>query len=207
VDYGRSSFAKVILYAVAVVVLIGAYFGYRKLKATFVPPPSAVVAAPKRPSTPSATLNEISEIPARAINKAKSTIAAVKENEDGRVEAVTDGENPPGGRTPRHTTPKPAVKPATPLTSTTQLAPGIQATTAASDVVGDASPAFRTWVAQARIGGVFQGSPARALINKRTVSEGQMVDETLEITFVGLDLAARTIVFRDRTGVTVVRKY
>jgi hypothetical protein len=69
-----------------------------------------------------------------------------------------------------------------------------------------ASPAFRTWVANAKINGVL-GTPPRALINGRTVHAGQVVDETLGITFSGVDVSRHALVFRDRTGAIVRRGY
>jgi hypothetical protein len=198
-----SSVRKVLTVAVVFIVLIGAFVVYRKFMASPTPAPVPVAEAPKRPSTPSATLNELSTVPARAIEKAKATIASVNENEGGRVEAVTSTEQQPA-RSPR---PKIEAKPAPVTTATTQLSPGITATTTAKDVAGDASPEFKNWVAQARVSGVFQGSPARALINGRTVSAGQVVDEKLEITFDGIDSTAKNLVFRDRTGASVVRKF
>jgi hypothetical protein len=144
-------------------------------------------------------------MPARAIAKAQATLDTVRENEQGRVEAVVDGDTRPArpARKPVAKPPKPVVA----ATSTTQIAPGLTATTTVTDVAGDASPAFRNWVAQARISGVFKGSPPRVLINGRTVPAGQMVDELLEITFEGIDPLGNSLVFRDRTNATVQRKF
>ena len=217
---GRTSgrrFPVGLLYTLAVLLLAGSYVGYRKYRpaTAAVPEPSQATAAKAgaatpppekapaaRPSTPSATLNEISTIPARAIAKAQPTIAAAQENEQGRVEEATNGEM----STVRRARPTAAPKPTPPATSTTQLAPGLTATTTA-EVAGDATPAFRNWVAQARISGVFKGTPPRVLINGRTASAGQMVDELLEITFDGIDPLGKSLVFRDRTGSTVLRKF
>jgi len=96
----RRAFPAGLLYALAVVLLAGAYFGYRKFHplAPSVPTPTAAapvkvattpapksspspakpVEPPKRPSTPSATLNELSTIPARAIAKAQATLDVLK---------------------------------------------------------------------------------------------------------------------------------
>jgi len=203
-----------------VVLLAAAYFGYRKFRpisasapapvataATATPstPSPKIAEAAKRPSTPSATLNELSTIPARAIAKAQATVDMVRATEQGRVEAVTDGDTQSAVpvRRPAAKPPKPVVA----ATSTTQLSPGLTATTTATDVAGDASPAFRNWVAQARISGVFKGTPPRVLINGRTVPAGQMVDEVLEITFEGIDALGKSLVFRDKTNATVQRKF
>lgn len=217
-DSGRRALPAGLLYTLAVVLLAAAYFGYRKFhpisasapvpvaEAAATPStPQKIEAAPKRPSTPSATLNELSAIPARAIAKAQATMDAVRATEQGRVEAVTDGDTQSAMpvRRPAAKPPKPVVA----ATSTTQISPGLTATTTATDVAGDASPAFRNWVAQARISGVFKGTPPRVLINGRTVPAGQTVDEVLEITFEGIDAAGKSLIFRDRTNATVQRKF
>lgn len=216
---GRRTLPAGLLYTLVVILLAAAYFGYRKFRPISASAPAPVVAAaatpstspqktaeaPKRPSTPSATLNELSAIPARAIAKAQATVDMVRATEQGRVEAVTDGDTA-SAMPVRRPAPKPP-KPVVAATSTTQLSPGLTATTTATDVAGDASPAFRNWVAQARISGVFKGTPPRVLINGRTVPAGQMVDEVLEITFEGIDALGKSLVFRDKTNATVQRKF
>ena len=202
---GKSS-AKLAVYVLAVLLMGGGFFAYLKLKPKPAPAAPVVTETPKRPSTPSATLNELSTVPARAIQKAEETIATVNATEQGRVEAVVDGDQSATFQPRRKPAPKPVAKPV--VTSTTELAPGIKATTTATDNVGgDASNEFRTWVAQARVSGVFQGTPPRVLINGRTVSATQVVDETLQITFDGIDATTKSLVFRDHTGATVSRKF
>jgi hypothetical protein len=193
----------------AVVLVAGAYFGYKKLTETKVDEAAAPTAkvAPARPSSPSKTLNDLGAIPAQAIKKAEDVVAAVKANEEAPVEEILANETivPP----PRKADPKPQEKAVTPVTSTTELSPGVRATTTAS-VDGDAAPAFRAWVAQVRISGVFQGTqgtPARVLINGKTVPAGQVVDEALGIIFDGVDPQTKTLIFRDSTGATVARKF
>ncbi len=179
------------------------------------PPPEPPVAVAKRPpakaDTPSETLNKIAAIPGQAIAKAQDVIAARRANEQDRVDAIVEGEDPPDARalaTPPPSTFTPANNPA-PITATSQLAPGVTATTSASTTAAaaDASPAFRSWVANARINGVFQGNPARALINGRTFRAGQTLDAELGIVFVGLTDDAKSIVFRDTSGATVTRRF
>lgn len=70
-----------------------------------------------------------------------------------------------------------------------------------------ASAQFLAFVDGAVIGGVFQGEPARAFINGRTVRSGELVSERLGIVFVGLDDTRRNLIFRDDTGAEVVRKF
>jgi hypothetical protein len=81
------------------------------------------------------------------------------------------------------------------------------ATTESVKAVPNASSAFRTFVASARINGVYQGTPPRAFINGRLIRTGEMIDSTMEIYFDSVDLASRSIVFKDSTGATVSRRY
>jgi hypothetical protein len=70
-----------------------------------------------------------------------------------------------------------------------------------------ASRAFVAFVESVRISGVFEGAPARALINGRTVRAGGVVDAPLGVVFVGVDVGARQVVFRDATGAFVRKPY
>lgn len=77
----------------------------------------------------------------------------------------------------------------------------------ANSVSGTASAEFRSWVASARLSGVFAGGNPRALINGRMVQPGQVVDEVLKVTFDKIESDGKTLVFRDATGATVSRKF
>jgi hypothetical protein len=92
-------------------------------------------------------------------------------------------------------------------TATVELAPGVTATTESIKAVPNASAAFRSFVASAKISGVYQGTPPRAFINGRLVRMGEMVDEMMEIHFDSVDSDTRSIVFKDSTGATVSRRY
>jgi len=75
------------------------------------------------------------------------------------------------------------------------------------DAAPAASAAFRNYVANATIGGVFQGSPARALINGTIAREGQVIDGPLGIAFERIDARQRIIFFKDYTGAEVSKNY
>ncbi len=62
-------------------------------------------------------------------------------------------------------------------------------------------------MANAKISGIFQGATPRALINGRTVRVGQMVDEGLGAVFEGINSETKEIIFKDKTGATVSRRY
>ena len=92
-------------------------------------------------------------------------------------------------------------------TATTDLAPGVTVTTEAVEAEVEASQAFRTFVADAKISGVFQGTPSRAFINGRLIRVGEVVDSSLGVRFESVDPATKTIVFKDTTGAKVARRY
>lgn len=182
--------------------------------------PSAGVTAVPRPAetdgpTPSATLNAIAAAPGNAIAKAQGAVNARRGNEQDRVDALAAGNEPNDARAlntppPSQLTRGAGAASSEPIktTSTSEVAPGVTATTTVtSELQGTGSPAFRAWVAAVRINGVFQGPPARALINGRTVRAGQTVDEVLGIVFDRVEADNRSIVFRDASGATIARKY
>jgi len=218
--------------AAAAVVVAGAGIGYRFLKAkppaavaaprvvpektaaapvatpaartpAVVPSPTPVPAvSPARPKgpTPSDTLNELAATPLREINKAKSVVAAHRDAISDIPAIDAHPSSPAAAAGGTHKTP--AAVAAAP-----QAAPSAAALEKVSDPAGVASDAFRAWAANAKISGVFQGTPPRALINGRIVQTGQAVDETLGINFDSFDSATKTIVFRDATGATIARKF
>ncbi|MBM3855112.1 MAG: hypothetical protein FJ399_18485 [Verrucomicrobia bacterium] len=170
--------------------------------------PAAPTAAPATtsPGTPSTTLNEVAQIPAKAIGKAQSAIEARRASGQTRVDAATAGEDladKPAVAAPGPTPKGPVTQAATGVRSVTK---GVSAT-APLDAVADASPEFRSFVANAKISGVFQGTPARAFINGRMARSGEVVDPALGIVFEGVDPVKRHLLFKDKSGAVVARKY
>ncbi|MFI5356812.1 MAG: hypothetical protein ACHQ4G_05710 [Opitutales bacterium] len=193
----------------ALLVLAGV--GYYVLKVAMAPPPPPpikahpVAKAPK-PGAPGDPLH--------------SAIVNAQRNEQSRVDTMANGNFSTGNRAPAAAPPANASKAtaaklvppsAGPVEVTgksrTSIAPGITATTNTMMTAAEASQPFRDFVAVAQINGVFQGNPARALINGRTFQEGDMVSPSLGIVFDHVEPGAKLIVFRDRTGATVERKY
>jgi hypothetical protein len=70
-----------------------------------------------------------------------------------------------------------------------------------------ASPEFRAFVANASVGGVFQGKPSKALINGKVTREGQVVDSELGILFDRIDAEKKVIYFKDASGAEVSKNY
>ncbi|QYM78628.1 hypothetical protein K0B96_15190 [Horticoccus luteus] len=103
--------------------------------------------------------------------------------------------------------PRPATPGQTEAVTHFQVAPGVTATTSSLVETSHASPEFSSWVANAQISGVFQGQPARALLNGHMVRAGEVVDLRLGITFESVDARQKVLLFRDRSGATVQRKY
>lgn len=63
------------------------------------------------------------------------------------------------------------------------------------------SPAFVTFAQELKVSAVVQGPPARLMLGGRpAVAAGKVIDESLGVTFVGLDIAQKTILLRDVTG-------
>ena len=73
--------------------------------------------------------------------------------------------------------------------------------------VPSASAEFKAFVANASIGGVFQGKPAKALINGRITREGQLIDSELGVVFDHIDADSKVIYFKDVGGAVVSKSY
>jgi len=69
------------------------------------------------------------------------------------------------------------------------------------------SVAFRTFVSNLRVSGVFQGEPGRALLNGKTIRVGDVADNTLGIRLVRLDPERKMLYFEDNAGSTMQRRY
>ena len=182
-------------------------------------PAPKTVAAPAPaapPSTPVGKAKSVTETRAQAVAETAAPIAAA-------APATTNAAPVPAAppvaavpSTPVSPAPVAAVGPApatAPKASTetatarTTIAKGVTATTTLEQAGTDASVEFRTFVANAKISGVFQGTPARAVINGRLARSGETIDAALGVVFDRIDADRRHIVFRDRTGATVTRRY
>jgi hypothetical protein len=91
-------------------------------------------------------------------------------------------------------------------TTTAAVSPGVSAT-AQVEAAAEASAPFRSFVANAKVSGVFQGPPTRAMINGRLVRAGELIDAGLAITFTGVDSPRRQLLFQDKSGATVSRRF
>lgn len=193
----------------------GLYFGWPHLRAIVArfketKALGADANAPAAGPTPSDTLNKLAHAPAAAINKAQDALAARRASGQTRVDAAAAGDDipdrpksaPAAISTPAKPAPPPVKAPAT----MAPVAPGLAASVAV-EAAPDASPAFRTFVANAKVSGVFQGAPARAMINGKLTRVGETADLSLGAIFHAVDPDRRQLIFKDRSGATVSRKY
>lgn len=169
---------------------------------------NAGTAAPasKKGLTPSETLNKIAEAPANAVAKAQEAIEKRRASGQLRVDATAAGEDvPEKPAAPARPAPAPRVLDSQPA-AMTSVAPGLAAPVHI-EAMAEASPAFRAFAANAKVNGVFQGSPARAMINGRLVRIGQDVDSALGIVLESVDSEKKQLILKDRSGAIVARKY
>ena len=209
--------------AILVAAAGGAWFVFRP--ANVPPPPKAVkpaAAAPKaatptptsavadKPAAPAPALSEtqaaIAHAPVNAINKAKDVVGKREGSGQGRdaVGAITDGEPP----APKALATRPAARVSAPtVAGSSSIAPGISATNADVAAESEASPAFRSFVANAKVSGVFQGNPPRVMLNGRLARGGDTIDSNLGVIFDSVDPDKKLLIFKDKSGATVTRRY
>ncbi len=188
--------AMVIILGVLLVIVAGFWFAGRMIYERFfmAEPTPAVAPAPA------------TTLPGKLIEE---TVEARRAREQARIDSVIDGADPVvAGDAEAAPTPA-VVAPAADVDSSggVPVAKPIAEPEEPMAVAPVASAQFLAFVDGAVIGGVFQGEPARAFINGRTVRSGELVNERLGIVFVGLDDTRRKLIFRDDTGAEVVRKF
>ena len=183
----------------------GGYFGWPYLQPQFARLMTSKTAAGP---TPSDTLNKIAHAPAAAINKAQDAIATRRASGQTRIDAAVTGDELPEKK-PLFA-PAVATKAKTPASAAAPtmapLAPGLAASVQI-EAAGDASPEFRIFVANAKVSGVFQGAPPRAMINGRLTRVGETAEPTLGIVFDGVDAEKKQLSFKDRSGAVISRRY
>ena len=71
------------------------------------------------------------------------------------------------------------------------------------------SEAFRAYVQSLEIQGVFIGynSGARAMVNKRLVRPGDVIESELGVRFVAVNPDAKLLVFEDKTGARLTKNF
>jgi galactitol-specific phosphotransferase system IIB component len=195
-----SPVAKVGVGIVVIAIAVAGVFFYR----IFFPAPRPViqtrpqpVAAPVVKDIKSAAA-DASAAAAKAASTPKlaDVVVTTKATEQAKVDAAAEGQDVP--------TPTPASES---VMAQSNISADVKVNNTHIDAAPAASPSFRAFVASASIGGVFQGSPARALINGTIVREGQLVESALGISFERIDSAEKVIYFKDTTGAEVSKNY
>jgi hypothetical protein len=193
----------------AIAALAGGLFAYRIFFPPPAPPEVKIVFKPLGPPKPivtpapavAAVAAKLAAGPAKLVDSGVDAIAQRRAAEQAKVDAAASGEEV----TP---TPPPDVATGTQsVLADSSISSGVKANITRLDTSSAASADFRAFVANATIGGVFQGTPSRALINGRIIREGQVVDDTLGITFERIDADKKVIYFKDATGAEVSRDY
>jgi hypothetical protein len=187
------------------------YFAYSLYFAPEPPPPPPVTkkapAAQKSAPAPKAAPAPATPV-AKAVTESRAQAVAESAAPVAAASAPAPAAPSPAPAPSSQAAPAPAPAPAAePPTARATIAKGVTATTTLEQAGADASVEFRTFVANAKVSGVFQGTPARAFINGRLARAGETVDASLGIVFDRIDADKRHIVFRDRTGATVTRRY
>jgi hypothetical protein len=151
--------------------------------------PAPVAAAPDQPASPAASL------PGKMVEKARAAAAARGQINEEQLGPVLEAETEKSPAPVPNATP-PSMTPVTPPTASP---------TAAEPVTP--SETFKQWVAQARVSGVRGGPDARAHINDRLVRKGEIVDHGLGITFEGVEPGQNVLLFKDRDGAVVGKRF
>jgi hypothetical protein len=187
-----SPVAKVGIAVFVVAVAVAGLFFYR----IFFPPPSKPVEV-KAPVAAKPLGDPKAAAAAKAAADAAKTAdaAAARKAADDAAAAAVSQVVP---------TPTPAVES---VMAQSSIDSDVRVTSTHIEAAPAASAAFRTFVAGATIGGVFQGHPSRALINGAIVREGQMVENALGISFERIDAVNKVIYFKDTTGAEVSKNY
>ncbi len=174
------------------------------------------------------TLGRVAELPGKAVDGAKESIAGARAGEQDRVDSVLEGKETPdrtgvGSVTPaeleaRLKAQQPQAKPANSGADEAYSGVGGSAGGVKTEPATEAGakPVAPPPVASARlvryaeglnVSGVFQGTPARALVNGRLIREGDVVDPSLGIRFVGVDAETKHLVLEEASGAQVRVKY
>jgi len=199
-----------VVIAVLVIVLLGAgaFFAYQtflKPSASVSPPPTGPKPAPAVSSSSTLEVKPVAP-PAQPVNSASVIIDA---------HVTTPAPSPVVVMTPAPAAPSPPVSP--PVEAKTSSVPSAPlpapAIPAAQAVRIDlapsdaASPAFKAFISNLHVNGVFQGEHPRVLIGNSTFYVGDVIDQDLGVVFTGIDPVRELALFKDSTGVTLVKKY
>jgi len=143
----------------------------------------------------------------KAIAQARDTVAAVEQRE--RTAGTTGLLDEPAAPLASATAPAAPARPQNILTpDTPPRTPIVEEVPAAqAEPAVPPSDAFRQYVVNLRVNGVFQGENPRAMLNGRMYNVGAEVDAKLAVTLFKIEPEAKLLIFRDDTGATLSRRY
>jgi hypothetical protein len=199
--------AKAGIAVLVIAVAVGGVFSYRIFfpgPATVVPIKSPPIAKPARSGDmkqPAADiLSKSAAAPGKPVDGGQNAIGSHRSEAQAKTDALASGQEPPA-------TPAPASDTTEVVMAQSNITSDVKVNNTRIGTSPAASAEFRLFVANAGIGGVFQGSPARAFINGRIVRAGQVVDNPLGIMFDRIDADKKVIYFKDMTGAEVSKNY
>ena len=191
-----------------VLVLVAAFYGVRYLMKAH-PKPTAQASAPTSattpvaPSAPAQNPPKLVEHPTSAAGKtiaqARDAVAAhdKREKEQGVTSILEEPAVPAAAQASVGTGG---------ATATAAVTPEV-ASAASVEPSPPPSEAFRQFVVNLRVNGVFQGEPARALINGKMRYLGDVLEPNRGIKLHKIDTEAKQLIFQDFTGAIMSRRY
>ena len=135
--------------------------------------------------------SKVTENSTKLIDTGQNAILARRAKEQEKVDAEAMGVDPPVAAASATPTPQPEESQS--VMADSKLAADVRVNSLRIDAGQAASAAFRAFVADASIGGVYQGTPSRALINGAIAREGQVVNNNLGIIFERIDADKKII--------------
>ena len=186
------------LVVVVIAIAVGVFYSYRIFFPSESPDLKIKIPAVLKPST----LSKAAAAPGQLLEKGQSAIAAQRAQQQAKVDAAASGEE--SAPTP---VPTLALTANQAVMGESSISKDVRVNNTPINAAAAASAAFRAFVANATVGGVFQGVPSRALINGTIVREGQTVDGSLGIAFERVDSEKKVIYFKDYTGAEVSKNY
>jgi hypothetical protein len=195
-----SPVAKAGLAVVIIAALVAGFYFYR----IFFPAPSKEVAIKLQPVAkppPAKDVNDAASVAAKAAADAAKQAAALEAK---RLADQAAADAAAAAASQAAPTPTPAT---ISVMAQSSISSDVKVNNTHLDAAPAASAAFRAFVAGATIGGVFQGNPARALINGTIAREGQVVESSLGISFDRIESDKKIIYFKDASGAEVSKEY
>lgn len=177
-------------------------------------------------------LSQAAQLPGEAVEEAKQSLAGARDKEQARLDSILEGKDVPAERALGNVTPVemeaklrernngPTVSSAPSGAGAGEAASSADATPvvayAGEKAAEEASAApqavqpgarFLRYAEGIRVSGVFQGTPARALVDGRLVRQGELLEPTLGIKFAEVDAQAKQLVLEDASGARVRVRY